>query len=426
MPRHLRRRIETLIPVKLRLLDESGRHRIAEPMLGIATEVSGSDLRVSVMGRSGRPLSLRLAEQQKMVVSFLATELHEKVESLVCDLQSVVPISGQPDAWEIRLVLPVLMPDLAEDIVSALQRYGRQRRRAVGLWPVAGLVVGAAFLTWTLSAWSGARSVKLERWQNQRLRAQLDFSNQTIDQLTKQLEDADQELERQLGAMAASDDARSTVAALEAQNAALVRQLERVEAKRPEDTEPAAKVQLRGVSLTDFRTVRSIRGAATAPRLAYRDGTLELFASKPEHRQIARNAGRLLTAFAQERQLPLKYRASWSLESADGAVGVETEAAFFLDEAAKGQPDFVFETRDPNTGSWLANYATVGIQEVWLWRRGELEIRRLSDSDYVVAPQSSLLPDLEPAVLGRYISRDDQTAAIREFTQNLDPTATGQ
>lgn len=393
-------------------------------MLGIATEVSGYDLRVSVMGRSGRPLSLRLAEQQKMVVAFLATELHEKVESLVCDLQSVVPISGQPDAWQIRLVLPVLMPDLAEDIVGALQRYGRQRRPAVGLWPAVGLVVGAAFLTWTLSAWSGARSVKLERWQNQRLRARLEFSNQTIDQLTKQLDEADQQLERQQGALAASDDAASTVAELEAQNAALVRQL--VEAKRPEETEPVAKVQLRGVSLTDFRTVRSIRGAATAPRLAYRDGTLELFASKPEHRQIARNAGRLLTAFAQERQLPLKYRASWSLESADGAVGVETEAAFFLDETAKGQPDFVFETRDPNQGDWLASYAAVGIQEVWLWRRGELEIRRLGDDEYVVAAQSSLLPDLEPAMFGRYVGRDDQTAATREFTQSLDQTATGQ
>jgi len=103
-------------------------------MLGIVTEVAGNELKVSVMGRSGRPLKFGLATRQKVVVSFLATELHERVESLVCDLEAVEAIPGQPDAWQVQLRLPTLMPDLAEETITALHRYGRRRKRTVSPW----------------------------------------------------------------------------------------------------------------------------------------------------------------------------------------------------------------------------------------------------------------------------------------------------
>ena len=421
MPRHLRRRHETLIPVSLRLLDESGRHRIAEPMLGIAIEVSGYDMLVSVMGRAGRPLSLRLARNQKMVVSFLATELHEKVESLVCDLHSVAPISGQPDAWQARLILPVLMPDLAEEIVTALQRYGRQRRRMIGAWPAAALVTSAAIVAWTISAWSGTRAVQAETRKAERLQGQLAFSNQTIDQLTKQLEEADLRVEQQRQTLADAERARAALADLEAQQSELQQRLDRAEADTPLET--IAKVQMQGVSLTDFRTMRSIRGAATAPRLTYRDGTLELLGSAPEQRQAARNAGRLLSAYAQQRLTPLKRRASWAIESPDGSIGVETEEAFVLGESVKDRPDFVFETRNPNAGNWLASYAAIGIQEVWIWRQGRIDIRKLDNGDYTAVARSSLLPDLDPTLLARHVMSEDQLAAVKDFTQALEQTA---
>ena len=413
MPRHLRRRTETLIPVSLRLLDESGRHRIAEPMLGIAVEVSGYDLQVNVMGRSGRPLSFGLAKKQKVVVSFLATELHEKVESLVCDLQSVVPVSGQPDAWDVRLLLPALMPELSEEIITALQRYGRKAPRTVGAWTAGGLMAVAASLAWLMASWSAQSTANAKRWETDRLKAQLAYSAQTIDELANSLEEADRELETQRRSLADADEAQSELADLRAENDALSKKITSINRV----SNARARIHLRGVSLTDFRTVRSIRGAATAPRLAYQDGTLELIESPADERRVAQTAGRMLLAYAQLRAINIRRRGSWSLESPDGTFGVETGEAFVLGEAVKDQPDFVFETRDPSVGSWLAAYAAIGIQEVWIWVGNRLEFRRLVDDSYVTAPRSGLLTELDPNVFARFVEREDPGAAAQEFAQ---------
>ena len=420
MPPHLRRRTDTLIPVKLRLLDESGRHRIAEPMLGIAVEVSGYDLLVSVMGRAGRPLSFGLPAKQKVVVSFLATELHEKVESLVCELMSVEAVSGQPDAWRARLVLPALMPDLAEEIITALHRYGHQRRKPFGGWTTFGLATAAALAAWFFTSWTAEQSVQVHRWQAETLRGQLASAEQNVTELERSLEEADRVVEQQRRGLAEAEEARANFASLKAEHDAL---LQRANRDEPPPRSGPNKVHLRGVSLTDFRTVRSIRGAATAPRLAYRDGTLELITATPEQRRLARNAGQLLTVYAQLRGAPLSRRGSWSLESPDGAIGLETEEAFVLDDATKDKPDFVFETRDPAASTWLSAYAAMGISEVWTWRSGRVEFRRLVNGEYAIVPRSSLLPELDPRLLARFIARDDQTVAVQEFTRTLEQSS---
>ena len=314
MPRHLRRRTETLIPVTLRLLDETGRHRIAEPMLGIAVEVSGNDLRVSVMGRTGKPLSHGLARRQKVLVSFLATELHEKVESLVCELRSVAPIPRQPDAWHVRLMLPALMPDLAEEIITALQRYGRYPKRTVGWWTAAALALATGLGAWAVTSRAAEEAARVQRWQADRLRAQLAFSTRTVDELATSLEEADRQLEVQKRALIDAEDDRLALAALRMEVQDLERRLRRAE-RAPKVVN---RVQMRGVSLTDFRAVRTIRGDATAPRLAYEDGTLEILGSVPEHQRISRMVGRLLGAYALVDSVDLQSLGSWSLESGDG------------------------------------------------------------------------------------------------------------
>lgn len=412
MPRHLRRRVETLIPVGLRLLDESGRHRIAEPMLGIAVEVSGYDLQVSVMGRSGRPLSFGLAAQQKVVVSFLATELHEKVESLACDLDSVVPVPGQSDAWRVRLLLPTLMPELAEEIVSALQRYGRSPRRQVPIRTAILLAGGAALAAWMVTAWQAQASIEAQKKRGDQLSADLAFSARTVNQLSGFLEEADRELETLRNTLDQAISAQAALMELRAEHDALNERLEQA----VQMSDAASRVLLRGVSLTDFRTVRSIRGEAAAPRLVYRNGTLELISPGPEQSRIARNAAALLEAYAKLRSIPLRRFGDGSLESAEGDIGVETEQAFVVGEGEKARPDFVFETRNPMTGSWLAAYAEIGVPEVWSWTKGRLEVRRLEEGTYAIASRSQVLPALDTDRLAWFVAQDGSPV---EFAQSL-------
>ncbi len=425
IPKHLRRRTETLIPVSLRLLDETGRRRIAEPMLGIATEVSGYDMRVSVMGRAGRPLSLRLSTQQKVVMSFLATELHEKVESLVCDLRSVVPVAGQPDAWLIDVRLPGLMPDLTEEILTALHRYGRRAPRAVPMWAlfaiVAAGVIGAAWLTSGSSGEPGGPG-DAQRRSIEELQSQLAYSNDTVEQLTASLEETDRELEAQREAIREVEQLRAAFETLKRERADLSERLEDAELRRT-DLQP---IRLPGVTLTDFRALRAMRGAATAPRLTFRDGILELHPPRPERRRITANIGRLLIAYAQLKGRPLRLRGSWALESSDGAVGIETEEAFVVGDETKAKPDFVFESLDPEKSGWLAGYAKIGITELWSWSRGQLRIRRLDEGTYIVVSRSALLPGLDPTLLADFATREDPVAAVDDFIRVVEETSSMQ
>jgi len=67
----------------------------------------------------------------------------------------------------------------------------------------------------------------------------------------------------------------------------------------------------------------------------------------------------------------------------------------------------------------LEVYRGLEVPEVWFWRDGALHFYILQGSDYVQEPRSRLLPDLDPALLVRFMTDANQTQAVRAYRHLL-------
>ncbi|NBC12028.1 MAG: Uma2 family endonuclease, partial [Gammaproteobacteria bacterium] len=88
--------------------------------------------------------------------------------------------------------------------------------------------------------------------------------------------------------------------------------------------------------------------------------------------------------------------------------------------------DLVVEVVDTSDAlSKLPLYGALGIPEVWLWRREQLEIYVLdqldvqSDSGYRLSDRSGLLPELDVELLAAHVRMPDQYDAVRAFRRSI-------
>jgi Uma2 family endonuclease len=97
-------------------------------------------------------------------------------------------------------------------------------------------------------------------------------------------------------------------------------------------------------------------------------------------------------------------------------AGAEPDESWTFGERRE-VPDLVLEIALTSGGlPKLDIYQRFGVQEVWFWRKGALEVWTL-DKDNYSGPhrQSRLLPDLSLAELERHALMDDWTSAMRSF-----------
>ena len=60
------------------------------------------------------------------------------------------------------------------------------------------------------------------------------------------------------------------------------------------------------------------------------------------------------------------------------------------------------------------------VPEVWFWKSNQIKIFRLNaDQQYELVNRSGFLPNLDPALLLRYIANPDQYEAVQEFVQAI-------
>lgn len=405
----------TLIPVTLRLLDESGKHGIAERMLGIMTEVSSRGFEVRVLGPAGRPLARGLSRKQMALISFLDSELHEKVESMACAL-SAVDSGRHPDAWTVHLKLPQLPSELLDEIFEALRRYAPETEPQVP-WRTLGVAAGLTALI--AMAASGGRSAPTVAASEglPRLERQLAYSHQTVERLSLALEEADQEIERQSRVIQAY--------AAEASDLETARVRPAV-ASAPERAAPptaatASEVRLRDASWEDFRAVVDIRGARATPRLAYLDGDIEMSSPSAPQKRVTRSLTRLLGAYAVARNVDLRALGPRTLTARAPLTGIEPEEAFAL-AGDEGRPDIVFEVAaEGQVEPLLEVYRRIAVPELWIRVGDRLDIYRYLGNDYLRGDSSGVLPGLDIETFSAYLGREDQTQATQDLLDGLSP-----
>ncbi len=156
----------------------------------------------------------------------------------------------------------------------------------------------------------------------------------------------------------------------------------------------------------------------TGARLIYLDGFLEIMAPLSEEHEEPKSTVSLLTeAFMRERGIRFYVRGSTTLGKREDGARREPDEAYSLG-AKKLMPDLVLEITVTSGGiNKLEIYKRLKVPEVWFWEDGMISVYCLCEEGYEKVAQSSLLPDLDLALLAQYSRMADQYDAVSEFTQ---------
>jgi Uma2 family endonuclease len=169
-------------------------------------------------------------------------------------------------------------------------------------------------------------------------------------------------------------------------------------------------------------------------RLTYDRGSLEIMSPSPEHERYGRLIGRLILAFTEEMNVPIRSAGSTTWRREGLKRGLEPDDCYFIQHEAllRGRdeidlsrdppPDLAIEIEITQNGiSKMPVYAALGIPEVWRFDGETLQVHCLTPrGEYVVQDRSPGLPLLPPTEVLRFLQRrndTDETSWIRTFRQ---------
>jgi Uma2 family endonuclease len=191
---------------------------------------------------------------------------------------------------------------------------------------------------------------------------------------------------------------------------------------RPEDLSPTQTEQgmvIRGVSWKQYVILRELLDTPGL-RMTYCEGVLELMSPSRNHERWKTMAARLIELYAFLLRWPLIGYGSTTFRSEAKERGVEPDECWRVGSIMKdGEiPDIVLEVihASPILDK-LYVYDGLEVPEVWLWKNGafELYLRHGGEGGYGRIERSSLLPELDFALLASFVTREDQDVALHEF-----------
>jgi Uma2 family endonuclease len=179
------------------------------------------------------------------------------------------------------------------------------------------------------------------------------------------------------------------------------------------------RVFLRGVDWSQYEAILAMRGESAAVRVSYLEGVLELMSPSEEHERLKKMLARLVEAYAEELGLDLEGIGSWTLKRREHERGAEPDECYSLGPVRE-VPDLAIEVIWTSGGlDKLEIYRRLGVREVWLWRRGEIEVFALHGDRYERASRSGLLPQLDLMLVRSLLDAPSQSAAVRELRARL-------
>lgn len=190
-------------------------------------------------------------------------------------------------------------------------------------------------------------------------------------------------------------------------------------------TQPEQHMVIRGVRWKDYVILRE---ALDTPglRMTFCEGVLELMSPSRDHELWKTSAARLIELYAFLRELPLVGYGSTTFRNEAKERGVEPDECWRIGSQMRdGEvPDVVLEViyASPILDK-LHVYDGLAIAEVWLWKDDAFEIhRRRENGGYARIERSVILPDLDFGLLARFVTREDQDVALREFAKAVRST----
>jgi Uma2 family endonuclease len=175
------------------------------------------------------------------------------------------------------------------------------------------------------------------------------------------------------------------------------------------------------VPWTAYETQLALRGDNSVPRIAYLDGVMELMSPSRDHERLKSYLGRLVEAYALERDIDLSPYGAWTLRQAPRASGLEPDECYIIgaDQRAE-RPHLAIEVVWTSGGlDKLEIYRRLEIPELWIWREGALHVFVLHDGAYPEADHSEQLPGIELTLLSSFLDRPTAMQAVRAYRAAL-------
>jgi Uma2 family endonuclease len=180
-------------------------------------------------------------------------------------------------------------------------------------------------------------------------------------------------------------------------------------------------IVLRGMSWSDYQRMLEARGDASAPRLAYLEGAIEIMSPSRSHEAIKSRIGCLVEVWCLENAIDFSPYGSWTLEKKEAGRALEPDECYVFGSVAEPErPDLAIEV------VWTAGgvrkldiYVKLGIREVWFWRRGSITIHHLVGDSYQESASSHVLPGIDLVELASYLERPSASQAMREYRAAL-------
>ncbi len=188
-----------------------------------------------------------------------------------------------------------------------------------------------------------------------------------------------------------------------------------------DDTSDADQIViLHDVSWEDYERVLDIRGDKSAPRIAYLEGELEVMSPSKDHEQIKSFLGFLLETWCVDRGIEVTPFGSWTLKRKAKKRAAEADECYIFGTEPRDRPHLAIEVEWTRGGlDKLQIYEKLGVDEVWIWRKGVIEVYVLAGEEFEQVQRSRVLPDLDLALLTSMLGRDTLTQAVRDFREAL-------
>jgi Uma2 family endonuclease len=175
------------------------------------------------------------------------------------------------------------------------------------------------------------------------------------------------------------------------------------------------------VPWSHYEAQLALRGDAPVPRMAYLEGTLEQMTPSRDHERVKSYIGRLLEAYALERDIDLSPYGGWTLTRAPKEAGAEPDECYIVgSDQNRDRPDLAIEVVWTSGGiDKLEIYRRLGVREVWFWREGRMAVHTLHDDGYDECDRSRLFPDLDLTVLCSLLDRPTALQAVKALQAHL-------
>jgi Uma2 family endonuclease len=183
-------------------------------------------------------------------------------------------------------------------------------------------------------------------------------------------------------------------------------------------TDDEQRILLDGVPWATYVILRDSLDSSGI-RMTYLNGWLEIMSPSLEHEVDKKQIARFLELFCLERDIPLFGYGSTTFRREDNQLGLEPDECYCRDED-KDVPDVALEVVKTH-GSFdkLDVYRGLGIREVWIFQDNAFRVLGLRGDHYELLAASEVIPEVDLALIARFVQRRDQHVALKAFRDEI-------